>query len=305
MAVISLPVEPRELALTLDRRRSIQESVFTGAVQHVIGAGAVWRGYIDLPPILSHHTWNQCKDVIGKVMAGTDRLKVPVIEGEFDFASTFIGNFPFTEEQFCALDIRVTLNKEGTMAILSEPPYTQLNGGVSFAEWDHTSLLLEGATITLMWYTPNAGFTAATLDRSALTRAVLRSHARLVDLSSLSDADRTEISSLQSQGVNFPPYLLWVDGAAVGARLDHRQAGPSTTGTPNATFDLVTLHPPVPHMFRSDTASADGNWCAVQGNFCRPHLPAVILNDDALGFSIRDRALEPNRIEFISSSVWP
>lgn len=304
MAVLKLPVEPRELAISLDRRRSIQESAFTGAVQTVVSAGSVWRGYIDLPPIISHHTWNLCKDVIAKVMSGSDRLFVPVIEGDFDFANVFIGTYPFTEEQFCALDIRATLNKAGTMAILSEPPHTQLNGGVSPAHWDEDTLFLEGATITLMWYTPNTADTAATLDRSALTRATLREHATLINQSALTDEDRTAISSITSQGVNFPPRLMWVDGAAVGTSLDHKPPGPSTVAAPNETLDLVTLDPPVPHMFRTDTATANGEWCAVQANFCRPHLPAVILNEDAVGHTIRDRAVEPNRIEFSSSSIW-
>lgn len=296
MAVLSLPVHPREVYLAQVNSRATQQSAFNpAAIQHVASAGSAWEGYMDLPPLFSQHDWNRCKDVIGKVYSGSDRLWVPVLGGEFDFAG-FLGTYPeVTDEQFCNLHIRATLNRDGDKVILSEPAYVDSGGVRGIVTWDSDSLFLVGTNITLSWWTRTGATWMA--DRAAMTRAILREHARLQDYTSITSADATEITSISA----VPVSLYWRP-SLVGT-LSNNVSGPSTAFTD--TYDLLTLDPPVPHMFRADTASADGNWCVVQANFCEPFVAAVIVNDDALGFTKpNDRHIIPNRIEFVSSNIW-
>lgn len=297
MAVLKLPVDPRAdngLYVTQVSRRSPQESAFTGAIQHVIGSGSIWRGYMELPPLFGQHEWNQCKHVIDRVISGSDRLWVPIHEGQPDNVQ-FVDSFPeFTAEEFCATHLRATLNKAGDKAILSPPTYFRAGGGRDGVTWDADELFLLGTTITFSWWTRAAS--VWTTDRAAITRATMREHALLGNFTSITTQDVAEIDSLSPA----PFQLYW--SVSESGNIDLGHSGPLSTI--NQEFELLELDPPVPHMFRSSTASAGGNWCVIQGNFCEPFLAAVIINDDALGHTTFDRAIQPNRIEFISSNEW-
>ena len=76
MPILSLPVAAAQLNFHLLRRRSQQESAFTGAVRQVISPGGVWRGSMQLPAIRDVGVWQACRAVLRRVIDGEARLAV-------------------------------------------------------------------------------------------------------------------------------------------------------------------------------------------------------------------------------------